>query len=52
MRIAPIAAVPSPALSQQSPGRVWLGLFLPPVLLLPGQAPAQEARWAGAGRRA
>jgi hypothetical protein len=24
---------------------------LPPVLLLPGQAPAQEARWAAVGKR-
>ena len=37
MRIAPIAAVPSAALSQRSPGRVWLGLLLPPVLLLPAR---------------
>src|SRR4051794_41952999 len=49
--MAPIAAVPRAALSQRSPGRVRAGLLLPPVLLLPGQTPAQDARWAAVVKR-
>ena len=36
--------MPRVALSHLSPGRVWPGLALSPVLLLPGQTPTQSAR--------
>jgi hypothetical protein len=43
-RTADRAAIPRVALSHLLPGRVCPGLALPPVLLLPGQTPAQDAR--------
>jgi hypothetical protein len=56
VRIAPIATLPSATVSQRRlPGRVWLGLLLPPVLLCRADAcpggevgPGREAAHIGA----